>query len=269
MAAPKRRLTHWPHMSTEPPYLALEGVGFAYDGQDYVARDIDWSARTGGFDCLLGRSGCGKTTVLKLIAGLLQPTVGEVRLDGVRVEGPSRDIGFVFQTPALLEWRTVLENVLLPISLERRPSPIDRDEAMALLARVGIPDLADRYPREISGGQQSRTALVRALIGAPSLLLMDEPFAALDAITREELQDDLLRLTADRKTTVVFVTHDISEAVYLGDRVAVMEAGRIAHVAPVGLPKPRGGDMRHTTEFNGVCRDLRQAMAEAGQQAAA
>lgn len=259
----------WPHMLTKAPFLSLENVGFAYrDGVDVVA-DVAWTAPVGAFDCLLGRSGCGKTTLLKLIAGLLRPTAGTVRLDDAPVLAPSRRVGFVFQTPALLEWLTALDNVLLPVSLAGPVSAEDRAEALALLERVGIADLASRYPRQLSGGQQSRVALVRALIGAPPTLLMDEPFAALDAITREELQDDLLRLTADGKTTVVFVTHDIAEAVYLGDRVAVMETGRIAHVSTVDLPKPRDGEIRHAPAFNAICRDLRHAMADAGARGAA
>ena len=247
----------------------MENVGFAYgDGVDVVT-GVAWTAAVGAFDCLLGRSGCGKTTLLKLIAGLLRPTAGTVRLDAAPVAAPSRRVGFVFQTPALLDWLSALDNVLLPISLSRSVSSDDRTEALALLERVGIAHLAARYPRQLSGGQQSRVALVRALIGAPTTLLMDEPFAALDAITREELQDDLLRLTADRKTTVVFVTHDIAAAVYLGDRVAVMEAGRIAHVAAVDLPKPRGGEIRQAPAFNAIGRDLRHAMARAGARGAA
>ena len=253
-------------MSTEAPVLSLENVGFAFaDGADVVA-NVAWTATAGAVDCLLGRSGCGKTTLLKLIAGLLRPTAGTVRLDGGLVQAPSKRVGFVFQTPALLEWLTALDNVLLPVSLARTVSAEDRAEALALLERVGIAQLASRYPRQLSGGQQSRVALARALIGAPTTLLMDEPFAALDAITREELQDDLLRLTADRKITVVFVTHDIAEAVYLGDRVAVMETGRIAHTMAVDLPKPRDGEIRHTPRFNAICRDLRHAMARAGAQ---
>jgi len=252
-------------MSTDPPFLSIEGARFAYGDGAPVVDDVDWTAPAGAFHCLLGRSGCGKTTLLKLVAGLLAPTAGEIRLAGAPVREPSRSVGFVFQTPALLDWLSALDNVLLPASLDGAVSRETRAEAMELMRRVGIADLAARYPRQLSGGQQSRVALARALLTAPSTLLMDEPFAALDAITREELQDDLLRLTADRSTTVLFVTHDIAEAVYLGDRVAVMEAGRIASAADVDLAKPRGGAIRHDPRFNEICRDIRAAMASAGK----
>lgn len=252
-------------MSTEAPFLAIEAARFAYGDDDPVVADVDWSAPAGAFHCLVGRSGCGKTTLLKLVAGLLQPTAGAVRLGGAPVLSPSRQVGFVFQTPSLLEWLPALDNVLLPISLKRPVEPADRARAVELMALAGVDRFATRYPRQLSGGQQSRVALARALIGAPPALLMDEPFAALDAITREELQDDLLALTRDRNTTVLFVTHDIAEAVYLGDRVAVMERGRIRFSADVALPKARTGALRHMPEFNAICRTVRAAMTAKGR----
>jgi NitT/TauT family transport system ATP-binding protein len=201
--------------------------------------------------------------LLKLVAGLLLPTSGAVLIDGNAVTAPSQNVGFVFQTPSLLEWLTVLENVLLPISLKRSVRAADREVAAELLELTGIHEHIHRHPWQLSGGQQSRAALARALITAPAALLMDEPFAALDAITREELQDDLLRLTMTRKTTVLFVTHDIAEAVYLGSQVAVMDRGRIAHAKPVDLPRPHGADIRYDQDFNGYCQDIRLAMAAA------
>jgi len=173
---------------------------------------------------------------------------------------PSRQVGFVFQTPTLLEWLSVLDNVLLPISLNRRLGPGDRAAAAELLALVGLSDYAGRYPPELSGGQQSRVAIARALITEPLVLLMDEPFAALDAITREELQIDLLRLCQLRRTTVLFVTHDIAEAIYLADRVAVMEHGRFRHALAVDLARPRPQDVRYSPRFNELCLEVRQAM---------
>jgi NitT/TauT family transport system ATP-binding protein len=249
-------------MSIEPDFFTVERVGYGYGDGSEVLSAIDWRIPAGGFHSLVGRSGCGKTTLLKLAAGLLQPTSGQVRIEGQPVRGPSPKIGFVFQTPALLEWLPVLDNVLLPVSLHRRVRAEDRDTARELLALVGIADLAGRYPGQLSGGQQSRAALARALIGAPPALLMDEPFAALDAITREELQEDLLRLVALRQTTVLFVTHDIAEAVYLSDRVAVMDRGRIALSAAIDLPRPRDSDCRYDPGFAAHCQRIRAAMAQ-------
>jgi NitT/TauT family transport system ATP-binding protein len=176
------------------------------------------------------------------------------------VQEPSAQVGFVFQTPTLLEWESVLDNVLLPISLKRRPTAADRGAALDLLARVGLGGFAARRPSELSGGQQSRVAVARALIGEPDLLLLDEPFAALDALTREELQDDLLRLCALNGTTALFVTHDIGEAVYLADKVAVMAAGRMTHARRIELARPRHRDMRFAPAFIAACRGLRDAM---------
>ncbi len=241
-------------------FLAIDQASYLYQGTDAVVDGINWAIAQGEFHCLVGRSGCGKTTLLKLAAGLLSPTGGSIHIQGAAVREPSARVGFVFQTPTLLEWLPVLENVLLPISLKHAGQRAHRDSALALLGLVGLADYAARYPRELSGGQQSRVAIARALITEPLVLLMDEPFAALDAITREELQDDLLHLCGARKTTVLFVTHDIAEAVYLADRVAVMERGQIRHDLAVDLAKPRDHDVRYSARFNALCLDVRQAM---------
>ena len=195
-----------------------------------------------------------------MAAGLLQPVTGTVRVLGTDVPEPSQHVGFVFQSPSLLEWQTVLNNVLLPISLHGTVTATDHIAANELLQLVGLQEHTDRYPRQLSGGQQSRVALARALITEPIGLLMDEPFAALDAITREELQDDLLQLASLRKTTVLFVTHDIGEAVYLADKVAVMDAGRIVFSTDVALPRPRNQTQRYSSLFNATCLNLRNAM---------
>lgn len=242
-------------MNPDPsrPFLHIEGAVYTYPGRAPIVNGIDWRLQAGGFHCLVGRSGCGKTTLLKLAAGLLTPQIGRVLQADGRPATPGPHLGYVFQAPTLLDWQHVIDNVLLPVSLQRRPLPADIDRAQSLLAMLGLSDHAQHYPRQLSGGQQSRVALARALILEPALLLLDEPFAALDAITRGELQDDLLRMCRLRNTTVLFVTHDISEAVYLGDRVAVMHQGRMIADLPVDLPAPRTQAMRHGTAFNATC----------------
>ena len=241
-------------------FVAIDQASFTYDAQEVVVDGVDWSIGEGEFHCLVGRSGCGKTTLLKIAAGLLQPTQGAISIQGKPVREPSPQVGFVFQNPTLLEWRSVLDNVLLPLSLKRSLGKKDHEKAVQLLTLVGLSDYTARFPRELSGGQQSRVAIARALGTEPAVLLMDEPFAALDAITREELQDDLLKLCSLRKTTVLFVTHDIAEAVYLADRVAVMDHGRLQHDVTVALAKPRQRDIRFGTEFNALCQDIHQTM---------
>lgn len=238
------------------PFLDMARVVYTYPGRPPIVDGIDWRLDAGGIHCLVGRSGCGKTTLLKLAAGLLTPQSGHIRLwDGTAAK-PGPQLGYVFQAPTLLEWRRVIDNVLLPVTLQRRPQAQDIERAHGLLAMLGLSDHAQRYPRQLSGGQQSRVALARALILEPALLLLDEPFAALDAITRGELQDDLMRLCRQRNTTVLFVTHDISEAVYLGDRVAVMHQGRMLADLNVDLPAPRTQSLRHGAAFNLTCAQI-------------
>jgi NitT/TauT family transport system ATP-binding protein len=250
-------------MPNSPNFVDIHAASFAYWGGGDVVLNVELSIPTGAVHCLVGRSGCGKTTLLKMAAGLLQPTAGSVQMLGEDVPEPSRNVGFVFQSPSLLEWQTVLDNVLLPISLHQTVTEADRTAAHELLELVGLKEHTHRYSRQLSGGQQSRVALARALITKPAGLLMDEPFAALDAITREELQDDLLQLAALRNTTVLFVTHDIAEAVYLADRVAVMDAGQVVFSADVDLPRPRDQTQRYSAAFNAACLDLRSAMTPA------
>jgi NitT/TauT family transport system ATP-binding protein len=247
------------------PFLEIEQTSYAYPGEGLTVERADLALAPGDFHCLAGRSGCGKTTLLKLAVGLLLPQSGSVRIAGQTLSGPSRQVGFVFQTPSLLEWRTVLDNVLLPISLRRRVTPADRSRAADLLALMGIGGYAHRHPRQLSGGQQSRAALVRALVTEPPALLMDEPFAALDALTREELQDDLLRLTRERGTTVLFVTHDIAEAVYLATHVSVMDRGRIARTFQIDLPARHGAESRYDPRFTALCHDIRDALAPSAE----
>jgi len=242
------------------PALQLQGLRFAYPTGGEAVRGVSLDIATGSVHCLVGRSGCGKTSVLKLAAGLLMPQHGQVLCHDDPVNGPGADMGFVFQRPTLLDWLSVLDNVLLPISLQRQVRSSDRDQAAQLLQRMGLGAHVQRNPLALSGGQQSRVALARALMGEPNMLCMDEPFAALDAITREELQQDLLALCAEQGTTVLFVTHDMAEAVYLGDQVTVMHQGQMVHTLRIDLPRPRAHGLRHSAEFNTLCAQLRQCM---------
>ena len=246
-----------------PPVLRLQQLRYAYPTGAEAVRSVSLDIAPGRVHCLIGRSGCGKTSVLKLAAGLLLPQHGQVVCHGQSVNGPRADMGFVFQRPTLLEWLSVVDNVLLPISLQRTVRSSDRDQATQLLTRMGLGAHLQHNPLALSGGQQSRVALARALMGKPTMLCMDEPFAALDAITREELQHDLLALCAQQGTSVLFVTHDMAEAVYLGDQVSVMQQGQIVHTLPIALPRPRSNALRHSAEFNALCAQLRHAM-EAG-----
>jgi NitT/TauT family transport system ATP-binding protein len=234
--------------------LRLQQVRFAFPGWPATVDGADLDVEQGAFHCLVGRSGCGKTTLLKLAAGLLRPASGRVVFDG-----RAQDIGFVFQSPNLLEWLRVIDNVLLPVSLAHRPTQEERARALQVLEQLGLGAHAAKYPRQLSGGQQSRVALARALILRPSLLLLDEPFAALDAITREELQRDLLAICSRDRTTVLFVTHDIGEAVFLADRVDVVESGRIAQEIAVDLPA-RTAAVRYGAAFARHCEEVRAAL---------
>ena len=241
-------------------FLEIDRVSFTYPGWPPVVRDVDWQIQQGEFHCLVGRSGCGKTTLLKLAAGLLPPRTGSIRLQGAKVLAPGPQTGFVFQAPVLLDWHRVLDNVLLPVALRHKPGAHEIDKARQLLDLLGLQAHAQHYPRQLSGGQQSRVALARALILDPALLLLDEPFAALDAITRGELQDDLLKMCSLGRTTVLFVTHDIAEAVYLGDRIAVMSGGQIVQNIHVDVARPRLPQMRYEAAFNRHCDTVRVAM---------
>jgi len=241
-------------------FLDMQDVVYTYPGRPPVVDGVDWRIDAGEVHCLVGRSRCGKSTLLKLAAGLMQPRSGRILMRGEPVRAPGPQLGFVFQAPTLLEWARVIDNVLLPVSLQRRPRADDIDRALELLALLGLADRARHYPRQLSGGQQSRVALARALILEPPLLLLDEPFAALDAITRGELQDDLLRMCRLRRTTVLFVTHDITEAVYLGDHIVVMQRGRLLDTLRITLDAPRSQAMRHGAEFNRYCARVRTAL---------
>ena len=242
--------------------LELRRVRYTYPGWPPVVDGVDWAMAPGEIHCLVGRSGCGKTTLLKLAAGLMQPEAGMVLLAQQPVMTPHPDMGFVFQSPNLLAWLSALDNVLLPITLHRAAQPEDIAHAHDLRARMGLSALAQQRPPQLSGGQQSRVAIARALATRSRLLLMDEPFAALDAITREELQNDLLAVCQAQGSSVLFVTHDMAEAVYLADRVTVMSRGKLQGEVQVDLPRPRPSDLRYTPRFNALCAELRAMMDE-------
>jgi NitT/TauT family transport system ATP-binding protein len=224
---------------------------------------VTLTVQAGEFFSLIGPSGCGKTTLLRLIAGLIETTSGQVIIGSHPMRRPDRRVAFVFQRPTLLPWRTVLRNCLLPVELS---SP-DRlaaahERARELLSLTGLADFADSYPDELSGGMQQRAAIVRALVSEPEVLLMDEPFSALDEFTRERLQEDLLRLQAQYGQTVVFVTHNIGEAVFLSDRVGIMapRPGRLGAVLDLGeLPKRRDAELRRAPIYFSKLAEARAA----------
>jgi NitT/TauT family transport system ATP-binding protein len=239
-------------------FLSLEAVNFAYPDRGDVVKNVCLYLAPGEIHCLIGRSGCGKTTLLKLAAGLLKPQTGSIQLKGQDVTMPVPDMGFVFQSPTLLSWLTVLDNVLLPLSLHGPVTETQRAYGEELLTQMGLNELRNEKPHQLSGGQQSRVAIARSLITKPSVLFMDEPFASLDAITRDELQHDFLAMCRVQGTAVLFVTHDLGEAVYLADQVSLMNKGRIQAPLHIALPRPRQSIMRYTPVFNQLCEQLRR-----------
>ncbi len=217
----------------------VDGVDFAYDGAHPVFRSLALSARPGEFVALLGPSGCGKTTLLNLLSGFLPPSSGRITIDGETVTPEMPALGYVFQSPQLFPWLDVLDNVRFGLRMAGRlPDAEQRDKAMAALALVGLEAAAGKFPHQLSGGMQQRVALARALVLEPRLLLMDEPFAALDAITRATLNEELLRLCGRLGQTVLFITHDVEEAVFLADRVVLLD------IAPAGIHSELAIDLR-------------------------
>jgi len=247
--------------SSAEPYLRLQGLSKVYATRDGPVRALDQvslSERRGQFVSIVGPSGCGKSTLLMIAAGLMSPSSGLVAIDGSAVTRPRTDIGIVFQSPVLLEWRTALGNVMLQAEakkLERGPA---ERRARALLAAVGLAGFEDKYPHELSGGMRQRVSLCRALIHDPPQLLMDEPFGALDALTRDQLVLDLQRICNERRMTVLFITHSVPEAVFLSDQVIVMtpRPGRIDRVIDIDLPRPRTLALRETPQFAHYSREI-------------
>lgn len=225
---------------------------FRHRSIDLPALDrVSFSVPTGSFVSIVGPSGCGKSTLLKIILGVMPRSSGEILFDGQRVEGPQPSIGMVFQSPALLAWRSVLANVLLPVEIRRYPEPSYRERARELLAMVGLGEFGTHYPRQLSGGMQQRVAICRALIHDPPLLLFDEPFSAVDDLTRDQLNQEVLKIWERTGKSIVLVTHNIGEAVYLSDQVVVMSTrpGKVTAIVPVRLPRPRRPEVRFTTAF--------------------
>lgn len=231
---------------------ALEKMYVTQHGEQTQALGpLSMTVPQGGFMTIVGPSGCGKSTLLKLLSGLLAPSAGSIQVNGTEVHAPVRDIGMVFQTPVLLPWKNALDNVLLPACVLGLDMAHSRVRAQALLDLVGLADCSNRYPHELSGGMQQRVALARALIHDPSILLMDEPFGALDAMTREVMNLELLRIWRKAGKTIIFVTHSIPEAIFLGTQVMVLSQrpGRLADLVTVDLPNERGLDIMSSAAF--------------------
>jgi NitT/TauT family transport system ATP-binding protein len=250
------------------PVIRLRGVAKRFAGGLAALDPIDLEIGRGEFLSVLGPSGCGKTTLLRIIAGLSAPSAGErhLALAGADRGAPSAGrIGVVFQDPTLMPWTTVIGNVLLAFRLIGRVGPAERERANAEIRAVGLDGFERAYPRQLSGGMRMRVSIARALVTDPDLLLLDEPFAALDEITRMALNDDLLRLWEGRRATVVFVTHSVFEAVYLSTRIVVMTSrpGRVAVDRVVALPTPRGRALRTSPDYAAVCAEFSEHLATA------
>ncbi|WP_353475920.1 ABC transporter ATP-binding protein (plasmid) [Salipiger sp. H15] len=241
--------------------LAHAGVTFATaKGDPLVAvEDMNLTIYREEIVSLVGPSGCGKSTVLRMLAGLQQPSTGDIWIGGGKARRGFSEVAIVFQRPTLLPWLNVMDNVLYPVKVLQRPTKAHRARAMELLALVGLQDMAERMPHELSGGMQQRASIARSLILDPKILLMDEPFGALDALTREDLQLDLLDIHAETRKTILLVTHSIGEAVLLSDRVAVMSArpGRMQDLVEIDVPKPRGADSAARPDFLALSQRIR------------
>jgi NitT/TauT family transport system ATP-binding protein len=257
-----------------PPLIAVDQVAkiFSSGAKTVTALEgISFDIPAGNFVSIVGPSGCGKSTLLKIISGLLPASSGSVSVTGQRVQSPLENVGMVFQSPVLLKWRSVLGNVLLPVEFAKLDVAGHADRARALIKLVGLEGFEEMYPHELSGGMQQRASLCRALVTDPQLLLMDEPFGALDAMTRDELDLELLRIWEERKKTVLFVTHSIQEAVFLSDFVIVMSArpGRLLEQIVVDLPRPRAMEMMSTAKFGEYTLKIRGLLTAAGGFSAA
>ncbi len=239
--------------------LTISGLGKQFDGGVTALQDIDLRLETGEFVAILGPSGCGKSTLLRIAAGLTPPSSGKIAWDIPQAPG---NVGVVFQEPTLMPWATACKNVEAPLRIAGVAANARRDRADAALNMVGLQDFAGVYPRTLSGGMKMRVAIARALVTRPKVLLLDEPFAALDEITRQQLNDDLLRICDASRLSVVFITHSASEAVYLSSRVLIMRArpGKIIRELKIDAPRPRSNPFRHSGEFARLCGEVSGAL---------
>jgi NitT/TauT family transport system ATP-binding protein len=255
-------------MLSAVPHVTIDKLNKQYGGDHafLALKELSLDIRRGQFVSVVGPSGCGKSTLLKCVAGLTDITSGSVVVDRTPVREPPLDMAVVFQRDILLDWRRVIDNILLPIDFRGERSQAWIEKARGLLHLMGLDGIEHRYPWELSGGQRQRVAICRALIQDPALLLMDEPFGALDAMTRDELNLELQRLWMTSEKTVMFITHGISEAVFLSDLVVVMgtNPGRIMEVMKIELPRPRTLDMRETPEFGVYAKHIRNIFQEMG-----
>jgi NitT/TauT family transport system ATP-binding protein len=242
--------------------LSLQDISVAYatrKGPVQALERLDLVVQPSSFVSVLGPSGCGKSTLVKLVAGLLKPTTGRISFDGVTSTGARDDVGVAFQQAALLPWKSALENVLLPLRLKGQTNAAARERAEGLLDLVGLTGSRDSFPHELSGGMQQRVSLARSLVRDPSVLVMDEPFSALDAMTRENMMMELQRVWLDKRPSVLFITHSIAEAVFLSDRVLVMSGrpGRVIMDRAVDLPRPRTLETLASPQFVELCNEMR------------
>lgn len=251
-----------PQVTSMIDYRNVGKVYGSKQGEVTALQNINLTVRQGEFVSIIGQSGCGKSTLLKMTAGVSPITTGSIHVAGQAITGPASDLGMVFQTPILLEWRDVISNVMLPLEILGRSSADAKTRARELLGLVGLSGFEHRYPSELSGGMQQRVAITRALIIDPALLLMDEPFGALDALTRDDMAAELLRIWEETRKTILFVTHSIDEAVLLSDRVVVLtpRPGRVGSVLTIDLPRPRPADVRYDPHFAHLAQLLREVI---------
>jgi NitT/TauT family transport system ATP-binding protein len=253
----------------EMPYIEIDNARKSYpqkQGANLVLANINLNMERGQFISILGPSGCGKSTLLKCIAGLETLSEGAIRFDGIAVDSPPIGLGMVFQRDVLLDWRNIIDNVMISAEFQGKATPHLRERGLSQLERFGLSGYAKRHPWELSGGQRQRVSICRALITDPHVLLMDEPFGALDAMTRDDLNQELARLSEETRKTTIFVTHSITEAVFLSDRILVMDRnpGRIIEDLFIELPRPRTLAVRSTGEFAGYNGHIRQLFADLG-----
>jgi len=253
-----------------PGYIQISGLRKTFGepgaGGVLALREIDCTIEKGSFVSVVGPSGCGKSTLLRIVAGLLPPSAGSVVMDGQAIAGTRRDVGMVFQSSILLPWRTILDNVMLPAEVLGLDMRVARARAMDLLQLVRLEGFEHKLPRQLSGGMQQRASIARALLHDPKVLLMDEPFGALDAMTREQMNLELQRIWMESGKTVILITHSIPEAIFLGDVVFVMtpRPGALHRVIRVDLPRPRGMDVMGSAAFNAAAQEIRELFSHIG-----